>query len=196
LHDWDAERSGHRADFRLAPSSPYDKVENEIMKQSIVTIAVVGMTVLATALANAQPVPSAPGSGAPAYGFTPPPGTPVTPDNQGSQGAVPPVGRQIQAARGVQASDPGNQPASLLHQADQALTKHKVAVANELLERAQTAALNMGQVDNDTSGRLVSALSRAKEAVVAGSMGEAHQRIADALGLLPSRATRPARQRR
>lgn len=165
------------------------------MKQSVYTLVVIGMAALGSSAALAQSSPSMPASGNSNYGYTPPPGTPVTPDNRGAQGAVPPVGQQIQAAKSVQNNDPSRQPANLLHQADRALTQRKLAVANELLERAQTAVLNMTSGDSDTNGKLASGIGSARQAVVGGNMSEAHQRIADALGMLPAGNEQPAASR-
>lgn len=73
-----------------------------------------------------------------------------------------------------------------MHQADQALAQRKVAVANELLERSQTAVMNANQLDSDTSTKVKSGIESARQAVIAGNMSEAHRQIKDVIGMLPA----------
>ena len=156
-----------------------------MMHYTASAFGLLGMVAFGAGPVMAQPTPSSPANGAPSYGYTPPPGTPVTPDDQGRQGAVPPVGQQIQAARTLRTDNPNRQPSDLLRQADRALKQRKVAVANELLERAQTAVLNVSQPGGSAPDKMTSDISAARASVVAGNMAEAHQHIADALGSMP-----------
>lgn len=78
---------------------------------------IVGLTPLAGGPVFAQQA-----SGAVPYGYTLPPGTLVMPD-QGANGAIPPVDRQIRAARSFETVNAGRQPCVLLRQTDQALTR-------------------------------------------------------------------------
>lgn len=171
------------------------------MNHSILGLALAGATLLTAGTALAQsasmPAPANSGSG---YGYTPPAGTPVTPHGQGGTGAIPPIERQIQAAKSVQQDQAGRQTSVLLRQADQALKQRKVAKANELLERAQTTLLNRPQGDGAAPSDLASKIGDARQSLVAGDMSEAHQRIADVLGMMPagpeaSNKAAPARHR-
>lgn len=74
------------------------------------------------------------------YGFTPPPGTPLTPHTEGGAGLIPPVGQQYDAARRAEAIS--RDVDALLRQADSAMARGNFALANEHLERAETELLN------------------------------------------------------
>jgi len=164
------------------------------MRHSILGLALAGANLLTVGTALAQsasmPAPANRGSG---YGYTPPAGMPITPHGQGGTGAIPPVERQIQAAKSVQQDQAARETSVLLRQADQALKQRQVAKANELLERAQTTLLNRPQGDGAASSDLASEIGDAQQFVVADNMSEAHQRIADVLGMMPAGPEAPNR---
>ncbi len=162
------------------------------MERSVYTLLLLGVTALGASAAVTQSNWSVPATGNSNYGYKPPVGTPVTPNNMGAQGAVPPSGQPIPAAKSVQKTGPNRQPANLLHQADRALTQRKVAVAHELLERAQTGMLNMNSNDRNDNSKVAFGIGSAQHAVVAGNMAEAPQHIADALTMLPAGNEQPA----
>lgn len=118
------------------------------------------------------------------YGYQPPAGTPVTPHGQGGFGAIPPIEQQNRAAAAVQGSSAGQGVEPLLHQADAALQRRNFGVANELLERAQTVAMNTAAAGGGSPGSLTSAIGEARRAVVDGHVPAARERIGTVLHTL------------
>lgn len=155
------------------------------------TFILASAALLGTALLTGQPVsaqqstnpsvPYNPDKGG-HYGYEPPAGTPVTPGSQGSQGTIPPVAQQNRSAEEVQGSTIRREVEPLLHQADAALRKRNFGVANELLERAQTAAMNADAYH--APGSLASAVAEARSAMVDRDVPLARRRIATVLDTL------------
>lgn len=142
-------------------------------------------TVLLTSLPahSQQTAPYNPGTGG-TYGYTPPTGTPVTPHGQGGYGAIPPTERQNQSAAGIDAEAIHRQAEPLLIQADKALQRRNFDAANELLERAQTVAMNTGGNTGGTLGSMASAIQEARMATVNGDAATAQHRIGVILSTL------------
>lgn len=154
------------------------------MKPLTLAFAAIGTVSLASLPAHSQQTaPYNPGTGS-AYGYTPPTGTPVTPRGQGGYGAVPPIERQNQEAAKVEAEAIRRQAEPLLTQADKALNKRKFGAANELLERAQTVAMNTGGNTGRTLGNMASAIQEARMATVNGDAATARHRISVILSTL------------
>ena len=82
------------------------------------------------------------------YGFTPPPGVPVTPWGQGGQGLIPPVQDQYRAARNL--SEDGS-IRRLLNVATDAMMDRNWARANAALGRAEVSLLNHMQLAGRTA---------------------------------------------
>ncbi len=154
------------------------------MKPFTLAFAAIGTVSLASLPAHSQQAaPYNPGTGG-TYGYTPPVGTPVTPHGQGGYGAIPPIERQNQEAAKVEAEAIRRQAEPLLTQADKALQRRKFGVANELLERAQTVAMNTGGNSSGTLGNMASAVQEARMATVNGNAAAARQRIGVILSTL------------
>lgn len=130
---------------------------------------------------------SGPGAG---YGYTPPPGTPVTPHGQGGAGLVPPVEQQYGAARRAgPAAD--RDVDSLLRQADAALSRGRYGMANEYLERAETATLNREALGGGTDATAPrSALQRqidqARQALMNRDRAAAREHVRQAMAMADS----------
>jgi len=154
------------------------------MKPLTLALAAIGTASLASLPAHSQQTaPYNPGTGG-TYGYTPPAGTPVTPYGQGSYGTVPPIERQNQSAAGVDAEAVRRQAEPLLAQADKALQERNFGIANELLERAQTVAMNTNEDMGRTLGNMASAIQEARTAAVNGDVAAARYRIAVILSTL------------
>lgn len=154
------------------------------MKPLTLALAAIGTVSLASLPARSQQTtPYNPGTGG-TYGYTPPSGTPVTPHGQGSYGTVPSIERQNQSAAGVDAEAVRRQAEPLLAQADKALQERNFGIANELLERAQTVAMNTNDDTGRTLGNMASAIQEARTAAVNGNVAAARSRIADILSIL------------
>lgn len=130
---------------------------------------------------TSPPMPYNPDKGG-HYGYEPPAGTPVTPGSQDSQGTIPPVAQQNRSAEEVQGSPIRREVEPLLHQADAALRRRNFGVANELLERAQTAAMNADAYH--APGSLAFAVAEARSAMVDRDVPLARRRIATVLDTL------------
>jgi len=148
------------------------------MKPLALALAAVAAVSLPSLPARSQQTaPYNPSTGG-GYGYTPPAGTPVTPHGQGGYGTVPPVERQNQSAAGVDAEAIRRQAGPLLAQADKALQTRNFGTANELLERAQTLAMNSNDTTGQTLGNMASAIQEARTAAVNGDVEAARHRIA------------------
>ena len=154
------------------------------MNPLILAISVIGTASLVSLPAQSQQAaPYNPGTGS-TYGYTPPKGTPVTPHGQGGYGTVPPIEQQNQDAAKIEAEAIRRQAEPLLTQADKALQRRNFGVANELLERAQTVAMNTGGSSSGTLGNMASAIQEARMATVNGDAAAARQRIGVILSTL------------
>ncbi len=118
------------------------------------------------------------------YGFNPPPGTPMTPGNQGAEGLIPPVAGQYQAARRAE-SNASHQVDGLLRQADAALSRGNAGLANEYLERAETALLNTDNGPSRTGAQ--GEISAARQALMSRDRQGALQHIRTAMDSRPAR---------
>jgi hypothetical protein len=152
------------------------------MRKTILLATTMGAALLVAVPVMAQTRDSA-GAG---YGFTPPPGTPVTPDNQGGAGLIPPVGQQYGAARRVQSADVPREIGPLLRQAEMALSRGNAGVANEYLERAETTLLNRQSVagPGPQASRLHGQINEARQALMNRDRAEALRDIRMAMGMV------------
>jgi hypothetical protein len=157
-------------------------------KFQLFATAAFGAALLAAApAALAQQHGSAGGRAGAGYGFDAPPGTPLTPDNQGGAGLIPPVGQQYQAARRAESSATDD-AAQFLHQADAALARGNAGLANEYMERAETAVLNRdamaGGADAPTrNADLLRQISEARQALMNRDRAEARQNLRMAMDM-------------